>query len=40
MPTFKLKNKIQIKSRTKRIYDKPVTPYRKGHDIQICNEGG
>jgi len=29
MPTFKLKNKIQVKSRTKRIYDKPITPYRR-----------
>jgi hypothetical protein len=29
MPTFKLKNKIQVKNRTKRIYAKPVTPYRR-----------
>lgn len=29
IPTFKLKDKKRIKSRTKRIYDKPVTPYKR-----------
>lgn len=29
MPTFKLKDKIRIKSRTRRVYDKPVTPYKR-----------
>lgn len=29
IPSFKLKDKIRIKSRTKRIYDKPVTPYTR-----------
>lgn len=29
MPTFKLKNKIRVKSRTRRIYDKPVTPFSR-----------
>jgi hypothetical protein len=28
-PTFKLKDKVRVKSRTKRIYDKPVTPYSR-----------
>lgn len=29
MPTFKLKDKIRVKSRTRRVYDKPVTPYAR-----------
>jgi len=28
-PTFKLKSKLRIKSRTRRIYDDPVTPYSR-----------
>lgn len=28
-PTFKLKNKVRVKSRTRRIYDKPITPYQR-----------
>jgi hypothetical protein len=27
LPTFKLKDKVRVKSRTKRIYDNPITPY-------------
>jgi len=38
MPTFKLKNKIQIKSRTKRIYDKPITPYRRVMTSKFVNK--
>lgn len=29
MPTFKLQDKIRIKSRTRRVYGKPVTPYKR-----------
>jgi hypothetical protein len=29
MPSFKLKDKIRIKSRTRRVYGKPVTPYAR-----------
>ncbi len=28
-PTFKLKDKVRVKSRTRRIYDDPVTPYSR-----------
>jgi len=28
-PTFKLKDKVRVKSRTKRVYDDPVTPYSR-----------
>jgi hypothetical protein len=28
-PTFKLKDKKRIKSRTRRVYDKPITPYAR-----------
>ena len=28
-PSFKLKAKIRVKSRTRRVYDAPITPYRR-----------
>ena len=38
MPSFKLKGKLRIKSRTRRIYEAPVTPYQRLMDSAFLPE--
>lgn len=37
-PALKLKGKVRIKSRTRRVYDKPVTPYRRVIESEHVSE--
>lgn len=37
-PALKLKDKVRIKSRTRRIYDKPATPYRRVIESEHVSE--
>ena len=37
-PTFKLDDKIMIKTRHKRIHEKPVTPYQRVLDSKYINQ--